>query len=401
MTRWLIRSGTIVILALMYLSPSQAQNPTQMLLGGYQSWSFDPQTYGNGSVPSIEFGLFQRPFDLFQFNQPVLGSVEVSNGGAFTASSTTAFQWVIAGRTDQVWTMVHNAVRMTFAIPAQNNGTATNGGQLIIGQVPYSGSLASYGLKCESSSDNSTWTTRNTATITTAWGQMSVPFASTDTYLRVTIAPSSNVIALSSIKFMVFSPSVNTNNNQPFYNDVFGNIQIGAPTAVPVSQFSPTRLQVQGATPDLKSNALWVSNSNGTSSGNNLFVVRDDGAVTIDSETPASCGSATCALTVNGSVSTKEVVVTSAIQADYVFKPDYRLAPLSEVKTFINKNRHLPEIPSAAEVDAHGMNLGEMQTKLLAKIEELTLHLIEEDETNRELQQRITRLEKTRPTASK
>jgi hypothetical protein len=146
---------------------------------------------------------------------------------------------------------------------------------------------------------------------------------------------------------------------------------------------------------------LWVSNSNGTSSGNNLFVVRDDGAVTIDSETPASCGSATCALTVNGSVSTKEVVVTSAIQADYVFKPDYRLAPLSEVKTFINKNRHLPEIPSAAEVDAHGMNLGEMQTKLLAKIEELTLHLIEEDETNRELQQRITRLEKTRPTASK
>ena len=73
--------------------------------------------------------------------------------------------------------------------------------------------------------------------------------------------------------------------------------------------------------------------------------------------------------------------------ADYVFDPGYRLAPLSEVAAFVKENHHLPDVPSAAEVQEKGVGLGEMQTKLLAKVEELTLHMIAADRAIGELKQ--------------
>ena len=82
---------------------------------------------------------------------------------------------------------------------------------------------------------------------------------------------------------------------------------------------------------------------------------------------------------------TTEVTVQSAL-ADYVFGPDYSLEPLSEVKQYIAQHHHLPDIPSEAEVKEKGLGLGEMQTKLLAKIEELTLHMIQADERNHRLE---------------
>lgn len=67
---------------------------------------------------------------------------------------------------------------------------------------------------------------------------------------------------------------------------------------------------------------------------------------------------------------------------DYVLKPTYSLLPLGEVKTYLNKNQHLPEIPSALEVTEKGLNLGEMNKLLTKKVEELTLHLIQLKEEN-------------------
>ena len=81
-------------------------------------------------------------------------------------------------------------------------------------------------------------------------------------------------------------------------------------------------------------------------------------------------------LSVNGTVQAKEVIVNSG-WADYVFAPGYKLQPLVEVEKFIEQNHHLPDIPSAAEVQENGVSVGGMQVKLLAKIEELTLHVIE------------------------
>jgi len=98
-------------------------------------------------------------------------------------------------------------------------------------------------------------------------------------------------------------------------------------------------------------------------------------------------------LSVAGIIGAREVVVTATEGADYVFKPDYRLKPLNEVAAFIKEHHHLPEIPSEAEVKERGIDLGDMQTRLLAKVEELTLHMIQADERNKRLEQTNNRVE--------
>jgi len=98
-------------------------------------------------------------------------------------------------------------------------------------------------------------------------------------------------------------------------------------------------------------------------------------------------------LAVNGTIGAKEVIVTNTGWPDHVFRPGYRLRPLSEVAAYIRAHRHLPGIPSEAEVKEKGVSVGDMQAKLLAKIEELTLHMIQQDKENQELRQRIVQLE--------
>lgn len=106
-------------------------------------------------------------------------------------------------------------------------------------------------------------------------------------------------------------------------------------------------------------------------------------------------------LSVKGTVGAEEFIVTNTGWSDYVFQPGYRLRPLSEVNAFIQANHHLPDIPSEAEVKEKGVSVGDMQAKLLAKVEELTLHMIQTDERNNRLEQqnqelrdRLARLEK-------
>lgn len=65
---------------------------------------------------------------------------------------------------------------------------------------------------------------------------------------------------------------------------------------------------------------------------------------------------------------------------DYVFKKTYKLRPLSEVRSYIAANSHLPEIPSAQAMEQTGINLSEMNMQLLKKVEELTLYLLEKDD---------------------
>ena len=81
----------------------------------------------------------------------------------------------------------------------------------------------------------------------------------------------------------------------------------------------------------------------------------------------------------NGTVRAKEVVVETSGWSDYVFESGYRLASLTEVEKHIETEGHLPGVPSAKEVAEQGISVGEMQAKLLAKIEELTLHVIRQE----------------------
>ncbi|QTA84071.1 hypothetical protein [Desulfonema magnum] len=92
---------------------------------------------------------------------------------------------------------------------------------------------------------------------------------------------------------------------------------------------------------------------------------------------------------VNGTLKTQEVIVENDTWPDYVFKDDYRPMPLDELERNIKKNGHLPNIPSAEEVEKNGVSIGKMQTKLLQKIEELTLHVIEQ---NKRLDQQSRKL---------
>lgn len=82
-------------------------------------------------------------------------------------------------------------------------------------------------------------------------------------------------------------------------------------------------------------------------------------------------------LAVKGSVYTKKLKVTQSSWADYVFQPQYKLLTLKEVEAFIQKNKHLPDVPSENEVKKSGLDVGDNQAVLLKKIEELTLYLIE------------------------
>jgi hypothetical protein len=84
-------------------------------------------------------------------------------------------------------------------------------------------------------------------------------------------------------------------------------------------------------------------------------------------------------LTVKGTVHSQAVIVDNNVIPDYVFKPDYKLVLLKDVKAYIDKNHHLSEIPSAKTVARHGLNLGAMNTLLLKKVEELTLYTIAAD----------------------
>lgn len=87
--------------------------------------------------------------------------------------------------------------------------------------------------------------------------------------------------------------------------------------------------------------------------------------------------------------------------ADYVFAKDYPLKSLTEVEAFIHANHHLPEIPSTTEVEKTGVSLGDMQSKLLLKVEELTLYLIQQNKTIETLQAKLARMEQeTKPRKS-
>lgn len=100
-------------------------------------------------------------------------------------------------------------------------------------------------------------------------------------------------------------------------------------------------------------------------------------------------------LAVAGNIITEKIKVQLQQNwSDYVFNAGYRLRPLPEVEKYIQQHHHLPEVPSAAEVEKNGLDLGDNQATLLKKVEELTLYLIEQNKRNDEQNKRIEYLTK-------
>jgi hypothetical protein len=129
----------------------------------------------------------------------------------------------------------------------------------------------------------------------------------------------------------------------------------------------------------------------GSSNHFGLFIGKEDysEAVLVTRANKVGIGTTnpTYPLTVNGTIRSKKVIVDTG-WSDFVFEDDYKLMPLHEVEAFIKTNRHLPEIPSAREVEENGVSLGEISASLLQKIEELTLYTIEQQKKMDELEKK-------------
>jgi hypothetical protein len=80
---------------------------------------------------------------------------------------------------------------------------------------------------------------------------------------------------------------------------------------------------------------------------------------------------------------------------DYVFEPDYKLMPLTTLAAYVEKEKHLPDIPSAQEIKEQGVNMSELQMQLLKKVEELTLYTLEQEKTNQQQETLIHKQEQT------
>ncbi|QEM12965.1 hypothetical protein [Mucilaginibacter rubeus] len=98
-------------------------------------------------------------------------------------------------------------------------------------------------------------------------------------------------------------------------------------------------------------------------------------------------------LDVNGTIHSKVVLIDLNGWQDCVFKKEYRLLPLTEVKNYIDQNQHLPEIPSEPEMIKNGLDVGEMNKLLMKKVEELTLYAIENEQKDKEKDKLLTTLQ--------
>ena len=129
-----------------------------------------------------------------------------------------------------------------------------------------------------------------------------------------------------------------------------------------------------------------------------IMSLKANGKFYLGTNPDAACGDCSeYRMFVKDGIRTEKVkvdVATANGWADYVFKKDYRLRTLEEVEKHIAEKGHLPNIPSATEVEKNGINLGEMDVKLLEKIEELTLYSIEQNKQLQNQSEEIRELKK-------
>ena len=194
---------------------------------------------------------------------------------------------------------------------------------------------------------------------------------------------------------------IENGDNKPIVNP-FAPVTVTAPTLAPftflVKRVVPTAYNTYGPTAYstftdfvIKDNGfIGINNSNPTARlhlSNGNFII-DNGNITLNNGLLIiGNGTNQFAVSSDGKIRAREIKLDLLSIPDYVFKPTYKLMPLPELKKYIALNHHLPNIKSETEYIAEGnIDLGEMNTKLLEKVEELTLYILQ-------LEERINNLE--------
>ncbi len=156
-------------------------------------------------------------------------------------------------------------------------------------------------------------------------------------------------------------------------------------SATPLSGYNQTTNFMSATAPGSGIARTAIHLKSQVSGGSNIMDLLVDGRIGIGNVMPTE------KLEVNGKIRAKEIKVETSGWPDYVFSPSYNKMPLAELEKFIQKNGHLPEIPSAKEAEANGIELGEMNKLLLKKIEELTLHLIQQGKEIEDLKKKVNK----------
>lgn len=164
-----------------------------------------------------------------------------------------------------------------------------------------------------------------------------------------------------------------------------GSLVVGTPSSNVAIDGNEIMSRSDGASAALHINAeggdVFV---HGLANATKRFRIMDDGRVWIGQGNTQHDESAK--LTVDGAIVAKELLVTTDGWPDYVFEAGYELAPLPEVEAYIAANGHLPNVPSAQVINGGTVAVGDMQKRLLEKVEELTLHLIAQEKRVAELE---------------
>lgn len=186
---------------------------------------------------------------------------------------------------------------------------------------------------------------------------------------NIGIATAFPMVGLSSVK------GLHIFNN----NDVYGLV---------VGDNTQSNIRISGTSGGANGSGLIQTFVSGeTTNGSNLLLQLLGGNVGIGTSAPDA------KLAVKGTIHTNEIRVDMNNWPDYVFESTYRLPALKEVQAYINTHHHLPEMPSESEAVQSGINLGEINKLLVKKVEELTLYLIEQQQKNDQLSERLSKIE--------
>jgi hypothetical protein len=239
-----------------------------------------------------------------------------------------------------------------------------------------------------------------------------VPVSPSTTYGNIALADNGGKVGIGTTgpqAFLDIAANLDVTTAPGKLGIVLGRLQEGAPvgdgTFLGVRGYGTSTTLFSGKSFALEHNFYGITNSSinfyrglGTTGGfltfhtnNNVERMRitAEGNIAIGTTDPKNYK-----LAIAGKAIAEEIVVKlQANWPDYVFEKDYNLRSLFEVENFINTNKHLPEVPAAKEMEANGVNLGEMNMLLLKKVEELTLYVIELKKENEKQQLQIKALE--------